>query len=328
MARRKKSGKKVKRPSKGSNGMKPYAQMLADPCSSVLVPGLHTTDEGILGRLKTSFSTSYNLTNGYVLWAPHYVGEANGPDARVNLIFFTTSTPNIGPLNTTVDPYGSGPNGNSPEAIALSVGASAFVMSTTVSDFRLLSACMRVMYTGSMQSSAGVIALLENVPADTLLLGDAGNPASVTQLFSMSSKTKRIGVDVNEVIYRPNSSISGTFKSDRDSVFHVGNSAVTALTSESLRFSPTMFGFAWQGLDSSQLLFEFIQNIEWRPESSSGYVQTIPRQLSQPGLVPKVLKYLDDNFPGWTTSLKHATSYGARAAISAFTGQAPLRLGF
>ena len=315
----KSSRRRNRRSKQKSNGLRAHASMLADPCKCDLQPGLLSTDEGILAKLKTTLTPGTAYTSGYVIWCPHYAGDkANN---KVQCVGYVTNLSNTGATNTVPLPAFAGTWGDN-NGTAINVGATSFVQSSTVSDFRLISSCMRVGYTGQMTASAGQIAYIENLSADTALLGNGGSPCSVDQLFNLSSHVERLGVDMHENKYRPNSTIVSTFKSDRDAVYSVGDGAsVTSATSESLRFSPTFFGFAWKGAASDSLFFEFYQNIEWRPEVGSGYVSSVPRQLKPAGYLDTVLKYLDDNYPGWTTSaIKGSSFIAGKVARMAFAG--------
>ena len=301
--------------------MQQYAAMLADPCNATLVPGLHSSNEGILARLKTIESPNSAYEYGFALWCPVYCGSYGSK--KVQWIGFTSTAGNIGPLNTVADPAFATTTPTDTQGFSQSEGAESFVQSATVSDFRLISSCMTLKYTGSMSASKGVVGYLENVPADTLLVGNAGAPATVDQLFNLASQTKRLGVHEHELKYRTNSHISSVFKSDQDAVYTLGTAgaSVTALTSEALRFSPTFYGYVWKGVVTSDLLFENVQNIEWRPEVNSGYSSTVPTQLQPPGYLDMVKKYLDDKYPGWTTQVIHGAAYGAgKLASAALTG--------
>lgn len=301
-------------------GIAKYAHMLSDPCNATLVPGFNGTDEGVLSRLKTSYSTGATNTNGYLLWCPVYVGGST----NVNCVLFVTSGASTPAVNTAAAPFGlsGGTSG-----VALNVGATEFVTSSTVSDFRLVSACIRATYTGALQDSQGILASIENLPVDTLLLGQAtlDAAASVDNLFSLSSNVKRFGPDTHEIRYRNTGSES--FKLDSFGVMSLGEAGVsrTTLTPEAQRFAPTMFGFAWKGLDTSKISFDFIQNIEWRPETRSGFVSVVPRQITPSGHAKTVMAWLDKNYPDWTTvAHKTATSGLLRMASSMFSGAALL----
>jgi hypothetical protein len=309
-----KSGKRRKKANKpnGNAGFNMYANMLRDPCGCDLINGLHSTDEGILAKLKTA-ETSGGVTDefGYILWCPHYCGAVG--DKKIQCVGFATTSAANGPLNTVAEPAFS-VGWWSPRGLTLTAGANSFVNSSTVSDFRLVSACIKATYTGTMSNSKGQIAYIENLPADTLLLGNGGAPATIDQLFNLSSHTTRCGVDDHEIRYRPNPTVTSTFKSDRDGVYTLGTAgaSATVLTSEALRFSPTFFGFAWRGVISSDLFLECFQNIEWRPEAGSGYVNSVPRQLKPAGYLEQILKYLDDTAPGWTVASMNMAGYAAK----------------
>lgn len=308
-----------------ANAMKPYARMLADPCGAELIQGLHSTDEGILAKLKTYESPSGNNQFGYLLWCPHYAGTYG--DNKAQTVAFTSTSAN-GPTNVTANPAFASTDWTSVRGLTRGAAAVSFVSSTTVSDFRLVSACMRLGYTGTMSDSKGQLAYLENISSDALLLGNSGSPATIDDLFRMASHVERLGVDTHELKYRPNPTVTSTFKSDKDAVYTLGTPAasITNMSSEALRFSPTMFGFAWRGVISSDIYFELFQNIEWRPDAGSGYVTSIPQQVRPAGYLSAVLKYLDDNYPGWTHSAVRGAGYTAgRIAQMALSGSAGRR---
>jgi hypothetical protein len=289
--------------------------MLADPCNAVLEPGFNGTDEGIMSRLKTSYTNTGTVTNGYLLWCPIYVGGNNA----IAAFFYADADASAPVINTIASPLGSG----SDSGINLDVGATAFVTSDTVSDFRLISACIKATYIGALQDSAGLIACVENLPIDTFLLGQAtlDGAASVDDLFALSSNVKRFGPDTHEIRYRNTGSES--FKLDTYGVMLKGTAASTrtTLTPEAERFAPTMYGFAWKGVPSNKIAFDFIQNIEWRPETRAGFVSVIPRQLNPPGYARSVMSWLDKHHPGWTTAVKKTASTGLlNLASSVFSG--------
>lgn len=272
------------------------AAMLLDPCGAVLRPGFHSTSEGILSRFKTN-TTSLGYTSGYMLWSPHYVAKTS--TNRENAFIWGTDAPANSPANSVAVPFGTGTN----TAQSLNVGASVFVSDDTCADFRLLSACMKLTYTGPVTSCAGLIAPIEGIPIDVLLSGDGGDPISVDHLFTLGGTVKRLPLSTLEIRHRPDAALTDSFKSDLDSIITKGTAAsvASAITSEAKRFAPTVFGFAWKGVPVNSLNLDFTQNIEWRPEGAVGLVSPPARQLHDPGHTAKILKQIDDAIPGWQT---------------------------
>jgi hypothetical protein len=297
--------------------LRQYADMLANPCTATLKPGFNGTDEGILSRLKTTFQSASGATSGFVLWCPTYVGG----DEHFNCIVNITTDPADPTVNTIAAPLGTG----GASGLVLDAGATNFVQSSTVSDFRLLSGCMRVTYTGALQASSGLLASVENLPVDTFLLGQASldDCASVDNLFALSAKVQRFGVETHEIRYRPSGAALETFKQDVSGVYTIGTPASTrtTMTNESRRFAPVFFGFAWKGVASNTLSFDFIQNIEWRPETGAGFPSVVPRQVNPDSYKRTVASWLDTHYPGWATAAQHhAKNAIFSLATSMFTG--------
>lgn len=327
---KKKSGRKQRRrPRKSSRrprragigkALKAHAQMLANPCGATLIPGMFSSDEGMLTRLKSAQNGTGAGTSGYFLWFPRYVGDAVNGSA--NCIFFSNTDSSVAPLNTSAFPYADN-DGSATNGTMFDTGASAFVQSDTVSDFRTVSACMKTTYTGAMTDSKGMVATITNVSVDALLRGNSDAPLSVDQLFAMSADVHRLGVDTQEVRYRPDPQLND-FTNDRTSAYDVGSGATTAMSHDSARFFPTCIGFAWIGVDTSSLNFQFVQNIEWRPDALVGINTVVPRMLSDPGHTGRVLRWLDNNIPSWQSAGKRLLGYGLRTAVTALTGVPPL----
>lgn len=300
--------------------------MIADPCGATLLPGIHTTSEGILSRHRTINQPTGTETSGYVLWCPYYVSNtlpSVGPRQSA-CVYFQTNTPAIGPTNTvatpafTVAPTTSG--------TTLFPGASTFVTGSTCADFRLVSACMRLTYTGPMTASAGTLAFIENLAPEAIFnTGVAGQVISVDQLIQNCQKYNRLGIETEEIIYRQDSQLSSEFHGDTISPLDLGDATIRATnqSEEAQRAQPTFFGFAWKGQAANQLSFEFIQNIEWRPAAQSGIVAPVPTVVAPPNQVTLAQKALDVHRPGWSTSAKgfvRGMNHALDIAQMAFTG--------
>lgn len=311
--------------SKGSYGprtrLPKEASMLLDPCGSTLRPGLHSTSEGILSRFKTSITinpTAVEGENGFIIWSPHYVSEV--ATAHECCIQWEDAVAAQLPLNTVGTPYGTG-GANTTNAI--NVGASSFVSSATCADFRLVSSCMKISYTGPVNSCAGLITPITNIPADAVLHGNGGNPMSIDDFFAMSSQVKRVSLDTMELRHRPDAALSDAFKGSHDALWTKGVPAtnVTVMSSEAKRFDPTVYGFAWKGVPAGTLEVSFIQNIEWRPDAGLGIVATIPKQLHAPGYAETIMRHLDKMFPNWQTEGANLAKSQANNLISSvFSG--------
>jgi hypothetical protein len=291
-------------------------RLVADPCSSPLVAGLYGDTSGILGRFKTSTGPSETTTTGFLLWNPAGWAGSNG----ISCVFFTSASNSTRPTNTVADPAFAGTAARGYYVLA---GASNFIATDQCADFRTVSACMRLNYTGKTSDTSGRIAYIENLSPRALLTGGTGGtPLCVADLFQQASKTSRTSLDTMEVTFRPSPETSGVFKNSSNYSFNKGsvNATTTTLSEEAVRFGNSFVGFAWDGVPSNNLLFEFIQNIEWRPETVYGYTTPVP-ESSGPSLVSSVLTSLDTYFPGWTTTLMSAgKSLVAQTASRALAG--------
>jgi hypothetical protein len=176
-----------------------------------------------------------------------------------------------------------------------------------------------------MDASSGQLAVIDNLPAEALMDSGSGAVTTVNQLFNQAATVVRLGIDPHEVKYRPTDT-SNLFKTEREAPLFAGVPAASATTvsTEALRFGSRFIGFAWKNVGStSDLMFEWYQNIEWRPNNTSGFVAQVPRQLSTPGYFETVLKYLDDNHPGWQIAAKQVGMSTAQYLVkAAMTGVA------
>jgi hypothetical protein len=163
---------------------------------------------------------------------------------------------------------------------------------------------MRVTYTGTVLNNQGLLATIEGLPCDALLHGNSGSPATIDNLLSYCNNSQRIGLQTHEIRHRPDAQLMEKFINDRDSVIQEGNGTTASIISnEGRRFEPTFYGFVWTGLAASQLKFEFVQNIEWRPDVNQGITLPTPIQLHPPGFTERILAELDKRIPDWTTRL-------------------------
>lgn len=313
---------KKKRKNKGrQNRMHSYAKMVADPCDATLTPGLFSTDEGWLAGRKTRFGSGSANTSGYLLWCPKYV--SNKGASKSAALFFTTVNSSTQPLNTAADPFGGAGGTGDPEGYTVECGASSFVLSDIVADYRTVGACMRATYTGAMQSAAGLVGYLENIPTHSLV----DDLPSVDDMMAYANDVQRLGVDTFEVVWRPDQ-MDDIFKSQTDAPISIGSGAPSTTSSESKRFNPMWCGFVFHSITSiADISFEFYQNVEWRPNIDQGYVPRHPSTINEPGYFQRVIQYLDDHYPNWTRKVISSAVGGAsQVARMALTGRLPSKL--
>lgn len=300
------------------------AQMVADPCSGPLVPGLYGSASGMLARLKRSEALSSHVhgsSSGYVLWDPDFSNQKNVvfPKAKGNLVVWLSDDPSQNPVNTTAEPYGNG-NHNAPEpsntAEFLADPAANLLESDIVSDARPLAACLQLTYTGTLLNAAGEICFITNLPAASVLNGGTGNvPLNVNDLFAYAPHKERFSPETHEVKFRPGDA-SKFYRNEEDALFSfpVASGAATgptAVTEVAEGFVPKVIGFAWRGLTpGSSLTYDVIKNIEWRAETGSGLGQ-MTEMHSGPSQAPVVNAYLDSHPKhNWFGRIGHAMSTG------------------
>jgi len=175
-----------------------------------------------------------------------------------------------------------------------------------------------------MQSAAGQVAFLENVPLTNIL------DSSVDELFRLATHVKRIGVGTHEMKFRPseNSKFFSSFEfanvmtgSQRDvsSPLTLGSEGSGVTTVEDVR-GPRVFGFAWRGTDNAtNIAFEFIKNVEWRPRTDSGLPTIKPVAIHETSMVHHAERELDRKL-GSSWSLSSLTNSAGQLAETAFTG--------
>lgn len=289
--------------------------MIQDPCNSELVQGAYGNEAGILARYKRTFNLTETQQHGYLLWAPSYVGYPAADFTSMNCFFYAAASPDSQPSNTNAAPLGSGVVG---AAGAFAVGASQFVKSSVCQDFRTVSACIRMTYTGTTSGCKGRIAILENVPANLLLT----QRPSVDSLISMSASTVRVPLDTIEIPFRPQEE-SSEFRDEKAELFISTSGTATTFSNFAKSQQPTMIGVAWSGIPSNEFSFDFIQNIEWRPQPFEGMVEPTSVQVSSEPLYRSALKLLDTNYPGWANYATRAASMMASSAVNYVLGGPP-----
>jgi len=300
-----------------------FADMVLDPCNSVLEAGVFGTAEGFCGRFKSDYvgSTGIGATCGFILWCPNYSDK--------NLYIGWSLDPTAAPRNDSTVPYGtdgtgyySGSSGTTRE---LSDPVAAFVAGDTCADFRLISACLRMTYLGTTMNTAGQFCYVENMPTDALLNGGPGSVCpTVNQLFAANPKSQRTSlttVDHKFAVYQPN--LSELYHDESDAPMLRGSGTPTTVSTDGKIQNPRWFGFAWRGLtegsDASALSFEFIKNIEWRPEPASGLASQPPHQ-SGVNVMPHILRIADAKNPHWRTMISSGEKTAEKFVLKAFQG--------
>lgn len=303
--------------------------MILDPCDATLVPGLYGASEGLLAKTKITFNVtpfpSAPNTAGYALWCPDFHNPKSGLSG--NTFMYLTSNSATPPFNNAGAVYGAAtfqPPTAQNTAFHIGDPAGALVASDIVNDARVLSACMTITFLGKMIDSAGEVCFLSNLPITQLLEGGVGStPVSIDELFNYSASKQRLGVETLEAVYRLNTGSSDKFRDESLRPFVIaGGIATVDPASES--FAPRVFGFAWRGVNpDSPISFDFVKNIEWRPEAVSGFAQA-PIVNAGPGLLDAALKHADrlarDNPQVWHHVKGAAIGAAARAARNVFGG--------
>lgn len=302
--------------------------MVQDPCNAVLTQGIYGDSEGFLGRFRTSIANTGDpastATCGYILVVPNYFGKDT-------VLTFSNADPAYNPANSSLEPYGNGTPGITAPfaqntALASDDNACKFVQGSTASDARLISACVRMTYYGSVVESQGEVCMVENLPLATLLDGGLANATlSVNELFQHSGNSIRLGTDTLEVIYRPDSDSKNFVDGATKWSVETGATPNTVPSDQQKVKQATAFGFAWRNcLKEPAQSFAVIRNIEWRPEASLGIAAPTVKQYSA-DLQPTVIATLDSSNPSWTRRvLSGALSAAGQVASAAFTGALPI----
>lgn len=293
--------RRTKRAAKTPHPHDAYAQMIADPCNSTLVPGLYGSSEGMLARLKSTHAlkTSGDHTCGYVLWCPEFSNpgsEVSSIQADLaNLFVWQDTDPSSRPLNTISNQFGRGDyTGITADSIPDPV--SALMGSNIVADARSLGACIQMTYVGKMLDSAGEVAAISNLPMSELITGGPnGDPLTVNELMVYATTKQRLGVETREVKHKPSVTTGGIFRGEDDGMVQMDWPVTTpaSLTSEAETTSPVVFGFVWRSVaPNSPITLDFTKSIEWRPDATSGLTQ-VPTKHYGASPLPNVLKSLD-----------------------------------
>lgn len=332
-AKKQKAGKKPKsgNADAATRSLVGFARMIQDPCNSELRPGMYGNTEGLMGRFKKDQGlSSVADVCGYALWVPayHTAGVSGVAGGAGSVFIFRCNSSSTQPTNSTVanGAFGAGTINGLVTARSVNDPCYPFVSGATARDARLISACMRLNYTGPMSSCSGQVAVIENLPLSDVLT----NLPSVDDLFQYSTKSQRFSVDTMEAVYRPSDAGIERFRDENDTAIAVGaTGVVSTLGADAAAYEPTCFGFAWRGTTTSQSQYtylEFIKNVEWRPSVGQGLtVQTPTSQSSGADMHQHAIALLDKAKPGWTSRAFSAVgSEIGTLAKAVYTGIAPV----
>jgi len=305
-----------------------YAAMLADPCDSSLISGIFGATGASVQRLSSMWMAPTTAADdcGFLLWCPQYTcdgtnagGSANGTHANFVAWQHTNSSTSLG--NTIADPAYTG-GVSAMYGSTIRDPAFEFCSNGYVRDARLISACIRATYVGSMTSSAGMIYPLENIPNGFV----AGGGFSIDELCAYARRGSRVGVDTHEVRYKPDPSTADRFLQVDHGPVLLGTGAGSATTESSYvsyNAEPRWYGFAWTGLNTdnpNSLQFRFVKNIEYRTNPGSG-IPASPTTYVSESLMGKALTLLDRRNPDWATRAgKAAATLAGRISIMALAG--------
>jgi len=320
--------------------------MIVNPCTAMLVPGFYGTSEGYLTRTKSVWNPTFGAPScGYIIWVPEFtsgLGAFDESDHFIggNLFYWQSESTSFRPANTDFNPglihlkYGSQPNNQSQYDTTLTLDDPALQLNIgTARDVRAISACMRMSYFGRLDTSAGQVGFIENLPLADILGGDsddilkATQPMNVDELFRVCTKVQRLGVDTVEAVHRPSTQTSGYFMSEHDTaVTHdetLGGS-VSIASDVARNRGMTCFGLVWRGtqeLASADALgFEFVKNVEWRPRPAMGLTHVTPHVIPNKS-VDRMVAHIDSVAPGvFTRVVDTAKSGVARLLDGVYAG--------
>jgi hypothetical protein len=312
-------------------------RLISDPCKAPLKEGYFATSEGFLQRFHHSEAHPVTVnapTSGFLLWSPDRHGVAYNiatGGGAINSVWFASSSPAAQPANTAALPLACNtvPDAGNGTCIADPAAGLVSDFASLAADYRHLASCMRLTYTGPLQSTQGEIAFLSNIPSEIVLAGSQPNSdLSVDTLFVRASKTMRLSTDTYENVYRPDVIHPTQWVNHYGGgAFHGGTPGTipSYVSSNEANIRPRWFGFAYRGMTPAilqALRFDRYKVVEFRPNFSSGMPGAIPRGVSEhPNPAARALTLLDRFNPDWATRiLPTAMSLASSVARMAFTG--------
>jgi len=306
---------------KGDARLALLQQSVVDPCNGPLVNGIYGSAEGLMARLKSSYSDVSNGTDtaGMLLWVPSY---HCGVIATFNLIRYSFADSASKPINTAANAMGNGASGvPGPQGQRLSDPANQLMNSDLVNDARTTAACIRLTYTGKVTESSGQIAWIDNYSTTDFL----NQLPSVDNMFDRATKTARLGLDTYEVLFRPDEA-TGTARfraggaNDPGFVLVPGGPTEQSRTMDAL--APKIIGFAYRGCEAGiidRLIYSLVKTVEWRPETGSGLTGVPPQDFLLP-TTSNIVASIDRSSPGWSKRIASGASAASKAITSAWSG--------
>lgn len=300
-------------------------------------------------RVKKSIFNNSTGTCGYILWVDDYHQAGDRLDAKHsdaalyggNLFIWSSDSPDTQPYNTRVvgenkESYGEvrsdsfAQNTQYSSAHTVVDPAHSWVSGNNVQDARTISSCIRMKYTGQERLASGEVALIENLPIDSILRGAVDEEAvSVNMLFNSARHVQRLGNTPVEIKGRP-STASDTFRNSHATPFIIRaqENQSTGKSPAGRIQAPNVYGLAWRGIsinaDQPTCLFtyELTKNVEWRPEPNANATNVVPKARSGTPKYQSATSWLDNNVPGWTTQLTSAIAYAGRYFVNRQRNQA------
>jgi len=298
-----------------------YAMMLADPCAANLVPGIFGTTEGLLARMRTTIS--FNEQNGYIAWCPNYCASNGTATGHYNFVWYGQNFgSSVNPTNTTVNPFGTN---YTTSGGFLQDPAYNFLSGATAADHRTISACLSLVYTGSISSCSGEIALLPNVGTSVLLSGGSGGvPASIDDLFTHAPIHNRLSIEAAEIKFHPGAQLPRFHASRTGPLYYQAANATTLAPSVAASGDPGWVVLAWRNVPATSIRVMATKCFEWRPEANVGLLSVTPKSTTPMTTFHDAVRMLDTVSPEWWAMAKHGVSaLASRVAALAFTGTEP-----
>jgi len=287
-------------------------RMIVDPCNGPVVP-YAASQGGYVTRFKRTIKLHQVAANnnGYLVWFPDYHNmhlEGEGG----NCLYFESANSADSPYNLSSHPLGTGTTGGQFTADPVYSWAD----SATCQDARTLAACIRLRYSGKLADAEGTIAAIREISATQFFNGSGAfnSPCSIDQLMTFAPEVERFNPEGIEIRYRPHDDTSVPRTSGKssntttDRCFQLG---VTGTVATSMPSGDVAGGekrgiaIAWTGLNTgatSDVWVDFVKVVEWRPNTSSGMVETAPVTAVDSNTFGRALERLDHFIPSWQTA--------------------------
>jgi len=293
---KKRSSNRTRRPLRRGNQLSKFAAMLADPCNAPLVPGIYGTNEGLLARMKSSFTIAES--HGYVAWCPVYNSGATLSGYHHNFVVYSTNLgSNYGPANSSADPYGTT---RTTSAAFIADPAYTFINGTTAADQRLIGSCLTLLYTGALQTMSGEVAYAPNVSTNVLLYGGAGSTTcTIDDLFVHATHSHRMTASNVEVKFHPGHNKPQFHRSRTGPLYYVTGTPTVTSPSVDSAGDPGWSVIAWRNVPTNSLRVIATKNFEWRPEANVGLTAVPPQVTGSELNYLSSVKLLDQALPNW-----------------------------